>query len=114
MSQSVVLACPAACDLPCLSAVMDRTARNLSASFLGGDSDVQIVDADRSFYVVLSEVRDRDGVALEYESNEDLDAAFRREVLDLRFYSLDLNDFGTAQRVLFDLLLHLSKLGMNP
>ena len=96
-----------------LSGVIGQAARDLSATFMEGDQDIQIVGAGHSFYVALSEVSDRDGFALDYESNEDLDGAFRREVLAFRFYSIRYNDFGAAKRVLFDLLSQLDALGMD-
>jgi hypothetical protein len=71
------------------------------------------VGADHSFYVALSEFSDPDAAALDYESNEDLDDTFRRDVLGLRFYSLRFNNLCAVKRVVFDLVTRLNVLGMD-
>lgn len=114
MSQSVILACPSACDLATLATALERTARNIRATFQRGEGEIQLVGPHRRFYIAVSEMHDQDAVALEYEANEDLDVQFRAEVLGLRFFLLRFNDWNVAKRTLLDVLEELASRGMNP
>lgn len=114
MSQSIILACPSSCRMSVFAEILERTADDISASLVHGTGELQLVGPNHRFYLTLSEMREQDAVALDYDSNEDLDAQFRSEVLDLRFYLLCFNDFGVAKRVLHGLLAELGARGMDP
>jgi hypothetical protein len=114
MSQSIILACAGACDLSTFADLLTPMAQARGATLARYDRELQIIGAEHSFYLMLTEMNDQDGIALDYESNEDLDEQFRREVLDLRFYSLRFNDFDLTRAVLLELVTKLGALGMDP
>ncbi len=113
MSQTVVLACPSGCNLDILAPSVERTGTSLDATFWRDDREAQFVGPNHRYYVTVTESSDQDGPALEYEENEDLDAQFRKDALELHYYYVRFNDFFVARRALRALLADVSLHGFD-
>lgn len=100
MSQSIVIACPATWDLMAFGRFLDERAYDEPATFSAFEDQLQLVAKSGAWELIVNEVVDRDAAVEEYESNDDLDDRFRREVGGLRLFAVRFGDIDMARRML--------------
>lgn len=100
MGQLIAIACPLAWGLMAFARFLDEHACDEPATFSMFDDQLQLVAKSGAWKLIVNEVIDRDTAVEEYESNDDLDERFRREISALRLFIVRFSDIDTARRML--------------
>jgi hypothetical protein len=103
MPQTVIIAAPKNWGLAEFETILGRFESSLSATLSIFEEQIQLVEHNQEWHVVVTELDDRTGVAADYQSNSDLDDKFRENAQNLSFFCLRFNDFFVAKRIVFEI-----------
>jgi hypothetical protein len=103
MPQTVIIAAPKNWAMAEFETILGRFESSLSATLSIFEEQIQLVEHNQKWHVVVTELNDRAGAVADYESNGDLDDKFRENAQSLSFFCVHFNDFFVAKRIVFEI-----------
>lgn len=105
MGQMVTIACPHSWDLEVFARPLAGAVGDGAATYSNFRHQLQALDIEGRWKIILNEVSDDSAVAAEYAANDDLDEPFRQEASGLRFFTLRFDDLDVARQFLREIAL---------